>query len=159
MALPCQSVDVFFWQATYPCHILQNRAKPNTCWRQSFLEILKLCYWCRNKTKDMLLMLKTKQRPCCWCPNKTKVILVMQKQNKRHLPWWQKMILPIFSLFQTRLGRFFCHQNLYQTQARSLPCLVCQWICQFLIVLNFSHIIGFVKVVTWISLSWYMDLS
>ena len=107
--LPCQSVSHLFtfWQATYPCHILQNRAKPNICWRQSFLEIMKLCIDAGTKQKSCYWCWKQYKSRVVWCRNKTKVMLVMQKQNKSHLPWWQKMICPIFSLFQTSLGRFF----------------------------------------------------
>ena len=45
--------------------------------------------------------------------------------------------------------------NFYQTQVRSLPCFV----SHFLFVFNFAQVVGFVKVVRWISPSCEMDFS
>ena len=47
--------------------------------------------------------------------------------------------------------------HFYQTQVRSLPCLVSHWVTMLL--LNFVQIVWFVKVVKWIFLWYYMDLS
>ena len=33
----------------------------------------------------MTLDIGTKQKPCCWCRNKTKDMLLMPEQNKRHV--------------------------------------------------------------------------
>ena len=46
--------------------------------------------------------------------------------------------------------------NLYRKQVRSLPCLS---LSQSLLLLNFAQIFEFIKVVRWISLSSYMDLT
>ena len=48
--------------------------------------------------------------------------------------------------------------NFYPNQVRLLPCLVAHSVTA-LLWLNFDQIVGFVKVVSWIWLSCYMDLS
>ena len=47
------------------------------------------------------------------------------------------------------------HYNYNGTQVPSLPCLV----SHSMLLLNFAQIVGFVKVVTWLSLSYYIDSS
>ena len=48
--------------------------------------------------------------------------------------------------------------NFCWTQVRALPCLVSHLLSQFLLLLNFAQIVGFVKVVRWISLTYLIDI-
>ena len=61
------------------------------------------------------------------------------------------------SLHFQKTGHIPIHSfNLYRSQVRSLPCLS---LSQSLLLLNFAQIFEFIKVVRWISVSSYMDLT
>ena len=82
----------------------------------------------------ILLTLEQNKKPCCWCQNKTK-----DHGGKKK---WADQFSHILDHFRKNFFRKF----------------IIALSCHSLAFLNVVQIVGFVKFVTWISLSYYINL-